>query len=178
MTFGSHDNYRTVLVDFDITHIGLPYNAILGYPALAQFMAVTHPAYNLMKMPGGSGVLTVAGEGKDALLALKLALKTAAAAQPVGTDTSKAKGAAPTKKKQLFTQDKAETEQVLVEEDGSSGATFTIGANLDPDQEEALVKFLRSNKEVFAWEPKQLAGVPRQVIEHHLNVCPNVCPVK
>ena len=64
-----------------------------------------------------------------------------------------------------------------IEEDGSSRATFTISANLDPDQEEALVKFLRSNKEVFAWEPKQLAGVPREVIEHHLNVCPNVRPV-
>ena len=78
----------------------------------------------------------------------------------------------------MFTQDKVETKQVPVEEDGSSGATFTIGANLDPDQEKALVKFLRSNKEVFAWEPKQLAGVPREVIEHHLNVCPNVRPVK
>ena len=66
----------------------------------------------------------------------------------------------PTKKKQLFTQDKAETKQVLVEADRSSGATFTIGANLDPDQEKALVRFLCSNKEVFAWEPKQLAGVP------------------
>ena len=78
----------------------------------------------------------------------------------------------------MFTQDKAETKQVPVEEDGSSGATFTIGTNLDSDQEEALVRFLRSNKEVFTWEPKQLAGVPRQVIEHHLNVCPNVRPVK
>ena len=65
-----------------------------------------------------------------------------------------------------------------VEEDGSSGATFTIGADLDPDQENTLVKFLRSNKEVFAWEHKQLVGVPREVIEHHLNVCPNVHPVK
>ena len=54
----------------------------------------------------------------------------------------------------MFTQDNAETKKVSVEEDGSSGATFTIGANLDPDQEEALVKFLRLNKEVFAWEPK------------------------
>ena len=65
-----------------------------------------------------------------------------------------------------------------VEEDGSLEATLTIGANLDHDQEEALVKFLRSNKDVFAWEPKQLEGVPREVIEHHLNVCPNVSPVK
>ena len=41
-----------------------------------------------------------------------------------------------------------------------------------------MVKFLRAKKEVFAWEPDQLAGVPREVIEHHLKVCPNVRPVK
>ena len=80
VTFGTRDNYRTELVDFDIARIGLPYNAILGYPALAQFMAATHPAYNLMKMPGSKGVFTLRGDAKEALAALKLALKTAAAA--------------------------------------------------------------------------------------------------
>ena len=110
--------------------------------------------------------------------ALKLAFKTAAVVQPADADALEPKGAAPAKKKQLFTQDKAETKQVPVDEDGSSGATFTIGANLDHEQEEALVKFLHTNKEVFAWEPDQLAGVPTDVIEHHLNVCPNVHPVK
>ena len=35
VTFGTRGNYRTELVDFDIARIGLPYNAILGYPALA-----------------------------------------------------------------------------------------------------------------------------------------------
>ena len=34
------------------------------------------------------------------------------------------------------------------------------------------------DKKVFAWEPDQLAGVPRKVIDHHLNVCPNVRPMK
>ena len=165
-------------MDFDIARIGLPYNAILGYPALAQFMAATHPAYNLVKMPGSKGVLTIKGDAKEAVAALRLAFKTAAAAQPAGAGTPEAKEVAPTKKKQLFIQDKAETKQVPVEEDGSSGATFTIGANLDPDQEEALVKFVRANKEVFPWEPKQLMGVPRGVIEHHLRVCPNLLPVK
>ena len=131
-----------------------------------------------MKMLGSEGVLTIKGDAKEALAALKLALKAAATARPADADTSKAKGAAPTKKKQFFTQDKAKTKQVPVEEDGSSGATFTIGTNLEPDQEEALVKFLRANKEVFAWEPNQLVGVPRVVIEHHLRVCPNVRPVK
>ena len=39
------------------------------------------------------------------------------------------------------------------------------------------MKFLCANKEIFAWEPKQLVGVPREVIQHHLRVCPNVRPV-
>ena len=43
-------------------------------------MAATHPAYNLMKMPGSSGVLTVHGDTGDALRVLKLAFKTAASA--------------------------------------------------------------------------------------------------
>ena len=38
VTFGARDNYRTKLIDFDVAHICLPYNAILGYPALAKFM--------------------------------------------------------------------------------------------------------------------------------------------
>ena len=42
VTFGARDNYRTELIDFDVAHIRLPYNAILGYPALTKFMAVTH----------------------------------------------------------------------------------------------------------------------------------------
>ena len=51
VTFVQRDNYRTELIDFDIAHIRLSYNAILGYPALAKFMAVTHHGYNVLKMP-------------------------------------------------------------------------------------------------------------------------------
>ena len=76
VTFGTRDNYRTELIDFDIAKIDLPYNAILGYPALAQFMDATHPAYNPMKMPDNNGILTVAVNTKGALQALKLAFRS------------------------------------------------------------------------------------------------------
>ena len=59
VTFGQRDNYHTELIDFNVAHIRLPYNAILGYPALAKFMAVTHHGYNVLKMPGSGGVITV-----------------------------------------------------------------------------------------------------------------------
>ena len=72
-------------------------------------MAATHPAYNLMKMPGSKGILTIQGDAKEAVMAPRLAFKTAATAQPASAGAPEAKEAAPTKKKQLFTQDKAET---------------------------------------------------------------------
>ena len=99
MTFGTRNNYRTELVDFDIARTGLPYNAILGYSALAQFMTTTHPAYTLMKMPGSKDVLTVVGDTKEDVVALKLAFRATAAACPTNKAVPRTKGAAPTKKK-------------------------------------------------------------------------------
>src|SRR4051812_34742438 len=63
VTFGA----RNELIDFNVAHIRQPYNAILGYPALAKFMAVTHHGYNIPKMPGSGGVITVPCEEKDAV---------------------------------------------------------------------------------------------------------------
>ena len=71
VTFGARDNYRTELIDFDVAHIRLPYNAILGYPALAKFMVVTHHGYNVLKMPGSGGVITVPCEERDAVCSLE-----------------------------------------------------------------------------------------------------------
>lgn len=126
VTFGTCDNYRTELVDFNIAKIDLSYNVILGYPALAQFMAATHPAYNLMKMPGSNGALTVAGDMKGVLQALRLALRAATSALPSKEKGQEAPEASPTKKKQLFSQDRAETKQVPICEDGTASATFII----------------------------------------------------
>jgi hypothetical protein len=36
-----------------------------------------------------------------------------------------------------------------------------------------LVTFLRANSDVFSWEPSQMPGIPREVIEHHLKIYPN-----
>jgi hypothetical protein len=34
------------------------------------------------------------------------------------------------------------------------------------------------HSDVFVWEPSDLSGVPREVIEHHLAVCPKARAVK
>ena len=82
VTFGARNNYRTELIDFDVAHIRLPYNAILGYPALAKFMAVTHHGYNVLKMPGSGGVITVPREERDAVCSLERAFQAASIEDP------------------------------------------------------------------------------------------------
>ena len=99
VTFGERNNYRTELIDFDVAHIRLPYNAILRYPALAKFMVVTHHGYNVRKMLGSVGNITVTCEERDAVCSLERAFQAAAIDDP----NSKGEGppeAHPKKKKQ------------------------------------------------------------------------------
>ncbi|KAI4996279.1 hypothetical protein ZWY2020_048045 [Hordeum vulgare] len=78
VTFGEHQNYHNKVIVFDVAHIHLPYNAILGYPTLAKFMAVVHHGYNVLKIPGSGGVITIPCHEKDVICALERAYRAAA----------------------------------------------------------------------------------------------------
>ena len=65
MTFGGELNYRTERIVFDVAEIPLPYNGILGRPTLAKFMAASHYAYNMLKIPGPMNIITVPSDKKD-----------------------------------------------------------------------------------------------------------------
>lgn len=54
----------------------------------------------------------------------------------------------------------------------------TISALLDAETEAELVQFLTQNNDIFAWSAEDLQGIDRSLIEHHLNVKPEVRPVK
>ena len=68
VTFGGDLNHKTKRIVFDVAEIPLPYNGILGRPALAKFMAASHYAYNTLKMPGPMNIITVPSDKKDALI--------------------------------------------------------------------------------------------------------------
>ena len=108
------------------------YNCILGYPALAKFMAVTHHAYNMVKIPDSGGTIAIQGNVQDATRAVETAYKAAATAFPA--DEGMEPLQRPAKKKQLFQQEQTATKKVPLGVDstgaGGSGASVTIGAGL------------------------------------------------
>ena len=41
-----------------------------------------------------------------------------------------------------------------------------------------LIEFLRENRDIFAWKPSDMPGVPRELAEHKLHVDPRARPIK
>jgi hypothetical protein len=81
VTFGGELNYRTKKVVFDVVELPLPYNGILGSPALAKFMAASHYAYNSLKMPGPMGIISIPSDKKDAIICVDKMYRDAVAAE-------------------------------------------------------------------------------------------------
>ncbi|GJX33498.1 reverse transcriptase domain-containing protein [Tanacetum coccineum] len=52
-----------------------------------------------------------------------------------------------------------------------------IGGNLSEQCKNRLRTLLKNSMDVFAWEPADMTGVPRRIIEHVLNVNPSIEPV-
>jgi hypothetical protein len=85
VTFGTEENFRTENVQFDVAEVNLPFNAIIGRPALYRFVAIAHYGYLVLKMPSPAGVLSVRGDHTAALVAVeRLHALAAETARPGG----------------------------------------------------------------------------------------------
>jgi hypothetical protein len=133
VTFGTRDNYRTESLDFNVAYIALPYNAILGYPALARFMAATHHGFNVLKISGANGTITVHCNEKDALCSVEHVYREAASMFPADEDLLEHSGDL-TRKQQLVSQERAAAKKASLEPHlvGSTGKKFAAYSKRGP----------------------------------------------
>ena len=66
VTFVTPKNYRTEALSFEVVPFKSAYHAIFGRPAYLAFMARPCYIYNMMKIPGPNGVITIRGDPKKA----------------------------------------------------------------------------------------------------------------
>ena len=69
-----------------------------------------------------------------------------------------------------------ELEPISLDDDPEHLAYF--GSKLAEDLRSPLTRFLRLNKDVFAWKQADMGGIDPTVITHRLNVGPSLKPVK
>jgi hypothetical protein len=58
------------------------YNAIIGRPGLAKFMAIPHYTYMILKMPGPQGIITVHTDFQGAAECFRVAIQAALTTKP------------------------------------------------------------------------------------------------
>jgi hypothetical protein len=172
VTFGeSRDNYHTEYVKFEVADFETSYHAILGRPAIAKFMAVPHYTYLVLKMPSPAGVLSLQGDLRISHDCDTEAVEIASTNQVPNAMMEIYADLKKLAQSELDIPEKSDkdnkpqpTEEVLVKTidlgTGDISKTTTIGAALDPKYEDALINFLRANRNIFAWKPRTYQGCP------------------
>jgi hypothetical protein len=116
----------------------MPYNAILGYPALARFMVATHHGFNVLKIPGANGMITMRCNEKDALRSVEHVYREAATMFPADEDLLEHSGDL-TRKKQLVSQEQAAAKKASLEPHLPGSAEKKFAASVSPTSSEDLV---------------------------------------
>jgi hypothetical protein len=65
------ENYHIESIVFDVAEVNLPFNAIIGRPALYQFMAITHYGYLILKIPSPNGIINIRGDRSTGISVLE-----------------------------------------------------------------------------------------------------------
>ena len=138
--FNTVSNYRVEHINFYVADFNTAYHAILGWPALAKFMAIPHYTYLVLKMPLPAGLLAL-----WANLSITYACEIESLALAEATDLSIQMASVVTKAKTVSTDDmeipeleppRASAKYKEVKEVGlgldDPSKTMKIGAHLDP----------------------------------------------
>jgi hypothetical protein len=90
VTFGTPENYRTEFLRFEVANFDCGYNAIIGRPGLAKFMAISHYTYMILKMPGPQGIITVRADFQGAAECFRVAIQAVLTTKPLTVSPTQA----------------------------------------------------------------------------------------
>jgi hypothetical protein len=90
VTFGTPENYRTEFLRFEVASFNCGYNAIIGRPGLAKFMAIPHYSYMILKMPRPQGIITMHTDFQGTAECFQVAIQAALTTKPPMTSSAQA----------------------------------------------------------------------------------------
>jgi hypothetical protein len=80
--FGTPENYRTEFLRFEVARFDCGYNAIIGRPGLAKFMAIPHNPYMILKMSRPQGIIIMRADIQGTVECFRGAIQAALTAGP------------------------------------------------------------------------------------------------
>ncbi|VFQ70687.1 unnamed protein product [Cuscuta campestris] len=168
---GKHPMVRYMRMDFVVVDIKCTHNAILGRPGLEDLGGALSLEHLCLKFRTPKGVGRVLGDQPAAkkayLSACKRIDKENLNIQTIGQ-------ALEDKERREEDQERpkpaVEMEEVVLFPEGDQEKVVRIGLGLEEDTRGEIIRVLRENSVLFAWESKDMPGVDLSVICHKLNI--------
>jgi hypothetical protein len=163
---GTYPKQMRTSVEFLVVDCPSAYNVIIGRPTLNKLRAVISTYHLLVRFPTEHGIGELKGDQVTARECYFASLGPEATHQTMKIDEGH-KLVEPT-----------EELEVIALDDDEPSKTTSIGTKMDRTIREALIGFLKSNLDVFAWTHDDMPGIDPATICHKLNVDPSIRPIK
>ncbi|GJX21499.1 reverse transcriptase domain-containing protein [Tanacetum coccineum] len=154
---GDEEHSASAWMNFMVVRSSSPYNGIIGRPGVRKLQAVRSTAHGMLKISVKGGVITLKS---SKLVPLECALVSG----PEG---------APSATKPIL----EERIKIAINPEYSE-QTVMIGSTLTEEGRNKLCGLLQRNLDIFAWKHADMTGVPRNIVEHRLNVREGCSPVR
>ncbi|GJS50157.1 reverse transcriptase domain-containing protein [Tanacetum coccineum] len=157
VTIRDAEHFTEALMNFMIVRSPSPYNGIIGRPRIREIQVVPSTAYGMLKFPVNGGVVTI----RSTILTLNECVTI----MPTSKDSIKK------------IEGGQENLKVAIHPDFPD-QEVALGGTLSIEGRTTLCALLKRNLDIFAWQPSDMTGVPRQIAEHRLNIRDGYPPVR
>ncbi|GJR69424.1 hypothetical protein Tco_0015489 [Tanacetum coccineum] len=158
--FGSEGLCGRTMMKFTVIRAPSPYNVILGRMGLRALRAIPSTINSMMKFPTQKRITTLITRSVIISECRRLEKKKVVKEE---------------KKEEVRTKMVNVTVEVLVNP-VFPDQLVVIGGGLPETCKAQLKLLLKDNMDIFAWEPADMIGVPRRIIEHNINVNTSIEP--
>ena len=170
LTLGEPLCQATTTARFLIVDAPSAYNMLLGRPSLNAIKAIPSAYHMIIKFPTVNGVGTVRGDQRVARECYIASMKQKAVDNvSIGEFDMR---------DEVLTRPELSEELEPVTLDDDPEHLAYIGSKLAKDLKGLLIRFLRQNRDIFAWKQADMGGIDPTVITHKLNTNPSFKPVK
>ena len=146
------------------------YNVLLGKPSLNAIKAIPSAYHMVIKFPTTNKVRMVRGDQRVARECYSASMKKKAI-DNIYVDKLDMRD-------ELNTRHKPSEELEPIQLDDHPEHLVYVGSKLAEDLKSLLIRFLKHNKDVFAWKQEDMGEINPVIITHKLNVNSSFKPVK
>ena len=165
-TVGDYPQQITRDVTFLVVDCSSAYNGILGLPTLNSWKAATSTYHLMIKFPIEYGIGELRGDQMAARECYIVMLEMENHQQTMCIEEQRTM-VEPVEELEVVTLDESRPER-----------TTRMGTLASQPIRQALVSFLKTNQDVFAWSHDDMPGIDLSVIVHRMNMNPASSPIR